>query len=371
MKIGHAKFSGTDVARLASAGMLRALMMTRRSASKLALGALVSTAAQARTTEPRFLPAGNLRAAAEYSAQRRGYSLLVIQHGKTLLEQYTNGSSAKEAQKIFSGTKGYWMLAALVAAEKGILRLNERVADTIDEWRTDKQKARITVRQLLDFSSGMSPLFPLHQDGISNRDEIAIRQPLVAEPGESFIYGPGSLQVFHALLKRKLAPRGESPTHYLEHNVLAPLGMGPQRYVADKSGNPLLAAGFKLTTQQWARMGRLVLNGGAPVVSTDSFAACCSGSSVNRAFSLGFWNNRAASRRAREFDIEDMLELKWQQQVWRNTCLCRDAPEDMIAAIGSSYNRLFVIPSMGLIVVRQSVNAKFSDGEFLRMLLNG
>lgn len=286
-----------------------------------------------------------------------------------MFEDYANGTSASEAHKIFSGTKGFWNLAALAAAEQGLLHLNEHVADTIEEWRSDKHKARITIRQLLDFSSGMDPIFPLHEDGIKNRDTIAIRHPLVAAPGEEFIYGPASLQVFHAVLKRKLASRGESPTHYLERHVLSPLGMGPQRYMADDSGNPLLASGFKLTAAQWARMGKLLLHGGEPVVKPDSMALCHSGSSVNCAFSLGIWNNHAASHGAREFDIEDMLELKWEKQNWRNTCICRDAPSDMVAAIGSMYNRLFVIPSMNLIAVRQGLNAKFSDGDFLRTLL--
>jgi CubicO group peptidase (beta-lactamase class C family) len=344
-------------------------LMSRRAAGKVALGALVFSVSRGRGEEKHFLAEKNLRAAAEYSARRRGYSVMVVQHGKTLVEDYSNGSSASEAHKIFSGTKGYWNLAALAAAEQGILRLNENVSDTIEEWRDDKRKSRITIRQLLDFSSGMDPIFPLHEDGMDNRDSIAIHHPLVAAPGEEFIYGPASLQVFHAVLKRKLASRGESPTHYLERHVLSPLGMGSQRYVADRSGNPLLASGFMLTAGQWARMGKLLLRNGAPVVTPDSIALCRNGSSVNGAFSLGFWNNHAASRRAREFDIEDMLELKWEKQNWHGTCICRDAPDDMIAGVGSSYNRLFVIPSMNLVVVRQGANAKFSDGEFLRSLL--
>jgi hypothetical protein len=86
---------------------------------------------------------------------------------------------------------------------------------------------------------------------------------------------------------------------------------------------------------------------------------------------MGFWNNRAAGQfGAREFDIEDMLERKWSQQDWRAACLCRAAPADLVASIGSGYQRLFVIPSLDLIVVRQGQDARFSDGEFLRLLLD-
>ena len=94
---------------------------------------------------------------------------------------------------------------------------------------------------------------------------------MVAEPGSAFIYGPAALQVFHQVLKEKL--RGDSPTHYLERRVLHRLGLGSQRYLADRAGNPLLATGWILTARQWAKLGQLVLANGTPVISPNSLAA--------------------------------------------------------------------------------------------------
>ncbi len=104
------------------------------------------------------------------------------------------------------------------------------------------------------------------------------------------------------------------------------------------------------------------------MLSNGSLSQCWRGSPANRAFSLGWWNNRAAPG-GREFDIENMLIPKWPQQNWSGTCICRAAPGDMVACIGSLYQRLFVIPSMDLIVVRQGAGGQFSDGRFLRLLL--
>src|ERR1043165_10138860 len=81
-----------------------------------------------------------LRAAAAYSSSAGGTSFLAVQNGETLLEQ-----SAGEPHKIYSGTKAFWCLAALAAAEDGLLSLDEQVANTIDAWRTDPRKARITI----------------------------------------------------------------------------------------------------------------------------------------------------------------------------------------------------------------------------------
>ena len=316
------------------------------------------------------LPAENLRAAAEYSAARRGLAMLVIQHGRTIFEDYPNGHAAGEAHKIYSGTKAFWNLAALAAVEEGIIALDERVAETITEWRGDEGRSRITIRELLDFTSGLDAENHLHSTEVANRTDVALRVPQVAAAGMTFIYGPCSLQVFHEFLRRKLAPHGETPVHFLERKVLRPLGFGPQNYKRDRAGNPLLASGFLLTARQWSRVGTLLLHDGAPVVSPHIFAQCLRGSAANRAFALGFWNNRlGAADSAREFDIEDMLELKWPRQNWRDTAICRSAPGDLLASVGSGYQRLFVIPSMNLIVVRQGAGGKFSDGYFLRLLL--
>jgi CubicO group peptidase (beta-lactamase class C family) len=307
-----------------------------------------------------------LRRAADYSADHRGTSCLVIQHGKTLLEQYPGRATAGTPQRIYSGTKAFWNLAALAAAEDGILDLDERVADTIAAWRKDPRKAQVTIRQLLDFSCGLAPGFDLQVNEYGDRDLTASRLPMVAEPGRAFIYGPSALQVFHQVLKEKLGK--ESPTHYLERRVLRRLRLGRQRYLDDHAGNPLLAAGFTLTAQQWAKIGQLVLAKGKPVVKPESLEQSWRGSPANRAFSLGWWNNRAAPG-GREFDFEDMLTPKWPRQNWHDACLCRDAPSDLVACIGSGYQRLYVIPSLDLVVVRQASGGRFSDAHFLRLLL--
>jgi CubicO group peptidase (beta-lactamase class C family) len=328
----------------------------------LCLVLLASGQALARAT----LSGESLRRAAKYSAEHHGRSFLAIQNGKTLLEEYPGKDDAETPLRIYSGTKAFWNLAALAAAEDGILNLDERVADTISSWRGDSRKSRVTIRQLLDFSSGLAPGFSLQQNEFGNRDAAALRLPLVAAPGVAFIYGPSPLQVFHRVLEEKL--RKETPTHYLERRVLRRLRLGPQRYLEDRAGNPLLAAGFTLTARDWVRIGELVLARGKPVVRPESIALLAQGSSANRAFAFGWWNNRAAPH-GREFDFEAMLKPKWSQQDWGNACLCRAAPSDLLACIGSDYQRLYVIPSLDLVVVRHGAGGPFSDARFLRLLL--
>jgi CubicO group peptidase (beta-lactamase class C family) len=336
----------------------------------LGLSAASLVVAPSRSLRASELNLAAMRAAANYSAAHSGVAMVVMKAGRLVFEDYSKGFTARNMHKIYSGTKGFWILAALKAAEEGRISLDERVEATIPEWRNDPGKSRVTIRQLLTFCSGLDAANQLHGDGFANRDAIALRTSLVAQPGSAFIYGPAPLQVFHEVLKRKLAEHNETPTRYLERKILQPMGLGPQRYLADKTGNPLLATGFMMTARRWARMGQLILDGGSPVISPGSLRQCFQGSAVNCAFGMGFWNNRmAANVSGREVDIEDNLEPKWHRQNWQRVCICRDAPSDLVASVGSGYQRLFVIPSEQLVVVRLGKFGRYSDAHFLRLLL--
>lgn len=312
--------------------------------------------------------------AADYSAARHGCSLLVVQHGTTILEEYPNGGDARQVHQIYSGTKSFFTLAALAAAQDGLLRLDEPVANTITEWRGDAARNKITLRELMNFSDGLDPGFRLHSDQVQDRNAMALRTPVVAARGAAFIYGPSHGQVLCEVLRRKLAPRGETPYAYLQRKILNPLGIGTVQYRADSRGMPLVASGFRLTARQWSKFGLLILGRGSygrrVIVSAPQFAQCFEDSRVNPMFGLGFWLNHGASNgNARETDIENMLEKKWQAQDWHQRCICRSAPPDLVAAVGSGYQRLFVIPSLDLVIVRQGSDARFSDAEFLRRIL--
>lgn len=310
------------------------------------------------------LPAQGIQAAAAYSAAHGGHALLIKQNGKILHESYTNGHTKSEPHRIYSGTKAFWGLTAFAAEKDGLFSFDERVADTITEWKGDKRKSQITVRQLLDFSHGLEPMFGLHENTFADRTAAALKAKVVGTPGKSFIYGPAALQVFHELLARKLQ-RKQTPTRYLERKVLGPLGLGSQRYLPDKHGAPLLAAGFMQTARQWSELGTWMLK-------HEEVLMRLQGSSANAAFAFGFWNNHAAkSKAAREVDAEAMLDKKWPQQSWRNACLSRSAPADLIACIGSYGQRLYIIPSMKLVIVRLAKDSKPNDAQMLRLLFAG
>src|SRR5438874_5837385 len=308
--------------------------------------------------------------AAKYSESKRGVSMLVMQNGRTIFEHYANGGSARGRWPIFSGTKSFWGIAALAGLREGLFKLDDFVSDTITEWKSDPRKSQITIRQLLSQTDGIEGASRLQRASIRDRNAMAVRLPLVAEPGSAFIYGPSHLQIFSELLRRKL--NGRATTDYVESHVLNRLGLRHLNYKNDPRGNPLPATGFELTAREWARLGELVLGRGnyhgRQVVPADLMREAFSGSQVNPSYGLTFWLNQQAPN-GREADMERMLDLPWQSAQWAESCICKDAPADMVVALGSHFQRLFIIPPLKAIIVRQGSGANFSDAQFLRLVL--
>jgi CubicO group peptidase (beta-lactamase class C family) len=332
--------------------------------SIVALAFVRSTIASAEIRSP------DCARAAKYSESKRGVSMLVMQSGRTIFEHYANGGMVEGRTPIFSGTKSFWGIAALVAVQNHLFQLDDRVADTISEWKNDPHRSQITIRDLLNFTDGMEPAPHLHRETIRDRNAMAIRLSILAAPGTVFTYGPSHLQIFSELLRRKL--NGQTAISYLEEHVLHPLGLYNLEYKKDRRGNPLPASGFELTAREWARLSELVLGHGSyhgrQIVSATLLRQAFSGSNANPSYGLTFWLNAQAPH-AREIDVEKELDLPWERARWIDICVSRVAPADMVVALGSGYQRLFVIPSLNALIVRQGGNSKFSDAHFLRLVL--
>ena len=340
-------------------------MTTRAVALSILASIATSTSSLGADIQP-----GNCARAAAYSEKNRGFSMLVMQNGKTVFEHYANGGGADMRCKIFSGTKSFWGIAGLCAVRDGLIKLDDRVSDTITEWKNDSRKSQITIRQLLNQTDGIEPYPHLHSESIRDRNSVAIQLPLVASPGSVFAYGPSHLQILNEILRRKL--NGRSTTSYIKENVLSPLGLTSLEFKKDFLGNPLPASGFELSAREWANFGELILGHGnyhgKQIVPSSLLAQALTGSGANPSYGLTLWLNHQAPN-AREIDYEKELDLKWQRARWGGICFCRAAPPDMVVALGSNYQRLFVIPSMNALIVRQGMSAKFSDAYFLRLVL--
>ena len=308
--------------------------------------------------------------AAAYSERAGGLALVACVDGRVVFERYAGGASASTPLRIYSGTKGFWTIAALKAEEQGILDLEEPASRTLSEWRGTLRET-ITLRQLLAMVSGLAPLPQLHQSSIANRNALALQAPLLSTPGTAFHYGPAPLQAFEEVLRRKLRwPSGADSIAFLKKTLLDPAGLPLRRCLTDRKGRPLLATGFTLTAREWMRWGECLRLRGRftfqNVFPGSAIDEATRGSGPNPMFGLGFWNNSGArSSSPREMNIEQHLgDAHWP----RGACISTVAPSDLFASVGSAGQRLYVIPSRRMVIVRMGETTGFSDARFLGML---
>lgn len=305
----------------------------------------------------------NYLQAADYSEGERGIAVLVMVDGRVVFEQYANGGSAGRAHLLASGTKSFVGPLAIAAQQDGLLSLDEPVSATLHEWRNDPQRAAVTIRQLLTLTGGIESQAGLVPPSYAE----SVIAPLNAEPGTRFQYGAAPFQIFGELLRRKLAPQGETVAAYVQRRILAPIGLRTGFWRGMAQGEPQLPAGAYLTAREWAKFGEFVRNAGAwegqQLFPADEMAAMLRGTSANPAYGLTWWLN-----------VPTLPELRGEIQLLRrNLGGVEHVPglEGMVVAAGAFKQRLYIIPSRRMVVVRfgNSVGEQFDDGRFLGLLL--
>jgi len=298
-------------------------------------------------------------AAAAYSAERRGVSLLVLRDGETVFEDYPNEGGPDRGWELASGTKSFTgVMGAALIADGAIRSWDEPCAETLPEWRGDARR-QITLRHLLSLTSGIEPgpvaRPPTYAD--------AITQTATAAPGARFDYGATPFQVFGEIVRRKTAG---DPLAYLTERIFAPLGISPTHWRRGRDGLPHMPSGAGLTARDWARFGWFVVREGEGRLDRSALAACFQPSRANPGYGLSWWLLRpglVAPRRNAGVEVDARLEERF-------------GPVSMAAGAGNQ--RLYVIPERRLVVARQATGIlqalrgrgpRWSDAEFLGALL--
>ena len=322
-----------------------------------------------------------LEMARAYSAETSGDALLVWIEGELVLEDYPNGYDPEKPHMLTEASMLFPSLAALVAAGDGRLRLEEPVSQTITEWEGDPRKAEITVSELLHLTAG----FEAGSYRSVTVYEEAIAAPLAYEPGSAFRYGPVAYQVFGAVMERKSAESGWGG--WMQSKLFEPLGIPGGRWLlADPSEASHLSAGTEahpaprlfdgshLTPEQLGRVGLLLINGGRWNGTTliQDVSVLTEPTTAGPGFGLGVWLNigRESERGSNAAFFERVPEEIFLPDYDR--LIYGGAPPDLYMAAGRYNQRLYVVPSADMAVVRLGrANVTWNDAEFLARLLHG
>ncbi|MDF1861976.1 MAG: serine hydrolase [Verrucomicrobiales bacterium] len=294
-----------------------------------------------------------IRKAAQYSAAQNGFTFLVAVDGRIVYERYESGWIRERPHRLASGTKSFSAAILAAVVQDGLLSsIEEKVSDTVIEWKGNKRLSEITYRELLNLSSGIDPgdngKVPAYSDIGSLR--------VVSAAGENFRYGPSAFQVFGEAVTRKLAASEEhdfsDPLAYLEARVFGPIGLEYSQWRRDENGKPHLPSGAFLTAGEWWKYGEFLRQAGAwegkQLVDAKVLKECLTPSKVNAAYGITVWFLEKGGK-------ED-AEPSWGKGGYM--------------AAGAGKQRLYVLPDKGVVVVRQGDSRKFEDAKVLNALFS-
>lgn len=283
-------------------------------------------------------------AAAQYLESVNGHAMLVYEDGKLAFERYMNGHTAEKPHLLASGTKSFSGFMAVAAQEDGLLTLDEKLCDTITEWKDDPEKKDITIRQLLSLSSGIAGGDNMRPP--SYKEAVAAAK-VTGAPGTRFQYGPVPYQLFGELMRRKLVQSGKAkdPLDYLQQRLFTPLGMRYEMWREDADKMPHLPSGAFFTAREWAKFGLFILNGGSwdgkQIVKPESLAECFKPAAANPSYGMTFWKAKP-----------------------------EDPIPDLVMAAGKGKQKLFMIPSKKLLIVQfADAERSYREEKFLSLAL--
>jgi CubicO group peptidase (beta-lactamase class C family) len=338
-----------------------------------------------------------LQRADAYVAQTDGQAMLVMHRGRVIHEQYRAGGGADRRQMLASGSKSFVGVATIAAVQDGLVRLDAPVSQYLSAWSSDTRKSRVTVRQLLSLESGVETGNP--GTGCGGRGATwndAVNAGTFAEPGTTFRYGPYPFITMGAVLERVQRLSFEQ---YLTQRVLAPLGVTVEWRAKCGDGKPQLAGGAAMTARDWATFGEMIRLGGVHkgrrILEESLVRELFRPSGSNAAYGLSWWlvgatlmaqpaaglesgtgsarqrggilgGGRRRAGRARAGGRPDATA--------RGTTVDMPSwmPSDLVMAAGAGKQRLYVIPSLELVVVRMGPllgGRRFEDVELLQALL--
>lgn len=336
-------------------------MWTRRDWLKLSTAGLAGSICGCGSTPHREPPRMLSGIASGYGG--KGWALW---EGRSRIAQ----SNPHASGPALSITKTLAGLAVARAVSSGMMRLDEKLVDTFPEWKNDTAKSRITLRMLLQQTSGLEAgSRALYHRPLADKGRVALSLRLVNAPGSQFRYGASHWEVLAEFLQRKLGQ--ETLEHFIARNVMGPIGLHSPKWRADLKGRYFLSTGAELTVHDLGKLGRTLArllrcersDGFDPAIYSDVTKS----SAANPIYGGGLWkNSRAATGHA--IEIEDCLDPPRPSSFWSGACLSKRHPADLVALIGSAGQRVFIWPSKDQVFVRLGRSPQWKDAPLLEAL---
>ena len=289
--------------------------------------------------------------------ERNSSGVLILHKGRIMAEghwdivnpstRYNNFVTGKDEkgrviEDVASAQKSIVAVLAGMAQERGYLELDDSVSKYLGVgWSkaSADQEQIITIRHLLSMNSGLATDFSFE-----------------SAPNTKWLY---NTPVYHATMRVLSAATGLGRNELTVGWISDPLGMPNSQWTPRHWASADIAVGYSTTVRELARFGIMIQAGGRwedLVILQDSeyLADMLSPSQfLNPAYGYLWWIN------GQDFSVSAAPRTTRTEGT-----LIHSAPSDLVAMQGALDRKLYLVPSLDLIVARLGGDGRRQDSSF-------
>ncbi len=198
-------------------------------------------------------------------------SLIVIRNGYIVAEAYRYPNAPDTPHNVNSVTKSCVSTVFGIARDRGLVgNSGKRVLDFFPEYaehETDARKKRLTTGDVLTMRTGQNwnenttPNMVNSMDAMIASDNwltYVLDTPMMMPGGVAFDYNTGASHILTSILQRVTG----DAEGFAREALFEPIGISGYRWKKDPQGIPAGGYGLSLKSEDMARLGFLMLNGG-------------------------------------------------------------------------------------------------------------
>lgn len=297
---------------------------------------------------------------AKIPANTRG--VVVVYKGQLIYEKYADGFNENTAQLGWSMTKSVTNMLFGILDKKSEYDIYQPAP--VKEWANDTRK-NITTDHLMRMSSGL-----YWEEVYSNvstatnmlytsahMGSFAQMQKAKTTPDSEWYYSSGTTNILSQILREKIGE--DDYYHFAQSALFSKLGIRTAIIEPDAGGTHVGSSYMWASARDWARLGQLYLNEGnwfgEQIIAPEwvRYSTTATAGATKGEYGAQWWLNTGELGR-------------------ETNRLLPGVPTDMYMMDGYEGQRVFVVPSRHLVVVRLGQNKRggFDHNAFLSTLIN-